>query len=143
MSSLNAKPNAIYPNLTVDLSAAIGKLVTYANGTPAVNASTTVAAVGVVLDARTRAIGSPITGYDYQNAIGILGALQGSFLGLISANANPLFFGDTVIQANDGTLTNDPGPGTARVVVGVVGAIGGAVAGDLTEIVFIAPQVRV
>lgn len=141
-SVLQAKGNAIYSELTVDLSGSIGKLVTFTAGVPAVNTSTTVAAVGIVLDSRKRAVGSPPASYEYENAIGILGGLDGAYRGLISANATPLNFGDTVIQAADGTLTNDTGPGNARVVVGVVAAIGGAVAGDWTEIVFYTPQVR-
>lgn len=140
-SSLQAKGNAIYVDNSLDLTAAIGKLVTFAAGVPAVNASATVPAIGIVLDARTR---TPIVGGPtyYDNSIGILGGLPGPVRGQISAAATPLNFGDTLIQAADGTLTNDPGPGNARVVVGVMSDKNGAVAGDLAECTLFTPQVR-
>jgi hypothetical protein len=140
-SALQAKGNAIYPDQTTDLSEAIGKLVTFTAGVPAVNASTTVPAIGVVLDARTR---TPITGATTRidNSIGILGGLPGPCRGQISAAATPLTFGATLIQAADGTLTNDPGAGTPRVVVGVLTDENGAQPGDLAEVTFFTPQIR-
>ena len=137
-STLQAKGNAIYPETATDLSAGIGKLVTFTAGVPSVSASATVPAVGIVLDARKRTVGSTTTN---DNAIGILGALPGPVRAQISATATPLKFGDTVQQAADGTLTNDAGAG-ARVVVGVVSDLNGAVAGDLAEIAFFTPQIR-
>lgn len=138
-SSLQAKGNAIYLDTSTDLSAAIGKLVTFTAGTPAVSASATVPAVGVVLDARTRT-STGTTRYD--NAIGILGGLPGPCRGLISPASAPLNFGDTVMQAADGTLTKDSGPGSPRVVVGVMTDQNGAQPGDLAEITFFTPQIR-
>lgn len=138
-SMLQAKGNAIYVDNSTDLSAAIGKLVTYANGTPSVNASSTVAAVGVVLDARTRTVFNTTR---YDNAIGMLGGLPGPVRAVISATSVPLNFGDGLMQAADGTLTKDIGPGTPRVVVGVMTDLNGAQPGDECEVTLFTPSVR-
>ena len=71
-SSLYAKGSPIYPDTTQDFSAAVGKLVTFAAGVPAINASATVPAVGVVLDASKRTAVNVTT---YSNSIGIMGGL--------------------------------------------------------------------
>jgi hypothetical protein len=140
-STLQAKGNAIYAETATDLSAAIGKLVTFSAGVPSVNASATVPAVGVVLDARKRqAITGGATYYD--NAIGVLGALPGPVRALINASSAPLSFGDTLQQAADGTLTKDLGPGNARVVVAVMTDLNGANPGDDCEVTFFTPQIR-
>jgi hypothetical protein len=140
---LQAKGNAIYADTSTDLSAAIGKLVTFAGGTPSVNASTTVAAVGVVLDARTRTIVlSGVTTTRMDNAIGMLGGLPGPVRASISAASAPLNFGDTLMQAADGTLTRDIGPGSPRVVVGVMSDLNGAQPGDACECTLFTPSVR-
>jgi hypothetical protein len=136
---LQARGNAIYVDTTTDLSAAIGKLVTFSGGTPAVNASTTVAAVGIVLDARTRTVFNTTR---YDNAIGMLGGLPGPVRAVVSADSPPLNFGDTLMQAADGTLTRDAGPGTARVVVGVMSDLNGAQPGDECEVTVFTPQIR-
>jgi hypothetical protein len=139
-SALQAKGNAIYYDNTTDLSAAIGKLATFSAGAPAVSASATVPAVGIVLDARTRTI---LNATRYDNAIGVLGSLPGPVRAVISAGSAPLNFGDTLMQAADGTLTKDVGPGTARVVVGVMTDENGAVAGDECEVTLFTPQIRI
>ena len=140
-SSLQAKGNAIYAETATDLSAAIGKLVTFAGGAPSVNTSTTVPAVGVVLDARKRQAITGGTTY-YDNAIGILGCLPGPVRAIINASSAPLSFGDTLQQAADGTLTKDLGAGNARVVVAVMSDLNGANPGDECEVTFITPQIR-
>ena len=56
-SSLYAKGNPIYVDTTTDLSAAIGKMVTFSAGVPSVSNSATVPATGLVLDARTKTTG--------------------------------------------------------------------------------------
>lgn len=140
-SALQAKGNAIYAETVTDLSTAIGKLVTFAAGVPAVNTSTTVPAVGVVLDARKRqAITGGATYYD--NALGLLGGLPGPVRAIINANSAPLNFGDTLQQANDGTLTKDLGNGNNRVVVAVMSDLNGANPGDECEVTFFTPQIR-
>ena len=139
-SALQAKGNAIYQDTTTDLSASIGKLVTFSAGVPAVSASATVPAVGIVLDARKR---TPIAGGTsyYDNAIGILGLLPGPVRVLISATATKISFGDALQQSTDGTLTNDAGSG-ARLIVGICTDENGAVAGDLAEVSLFAPIAR-
>lgn len=138
-SSLQAKGNAIYVETATDLSAAIGKLVTFTGGAPGVNASTTVPAVGIVLDARTRTV---FTTTRYDNAIGMLGGLPGPVRAVISVGSAPLNFGDTLQQAADGTLTKDLGPGNNRVVVGVMTDLNGAQPGDECEVTLFTPQTR-
>ena len=138
-SMLQSKGNAIYVDNSTDLSAAIGKLVTFANGTPSVNASATVPAAGIVLDARTRTVFNTTR---YDNAIGILGGLPGPVRAVISAASAPMNFGDTLQQAADGTLTKDLGSGNQRVVVGVMTDLNGAQPGDECEVTLVTPQVR-
>jgi len=140
-STLQAKGNAIYAETATDLSAAIGKLVTFTAGAPSVSASATVPAVGIVLDARKRVSVNNTTTY-FDNAIGVLGALPGPVRALISATSAPLSFGDTLQQATDGTLTKDVGPGTARVVLAVMTDLNSANPGDDCEVTFITPQIR-
>lgn len=137
-STLYAKANAIYQDTTTDLSAALGKLLTFAAGVPAVNASATVPAVGLVMDARTR---TPIAGAAtyYDNAIGILGGLEAPCRVLISAGSAPLFAGDRVMQAADGTVTKEV-TGNPRVVVGIMTDKNGAQPGDLAEVTLFTPQ---
>jgi hypothetical protein len=134
-SSLYAKGNPIYPDTTTDLSAAIGKLVTFAAGIPSVSASATVPAVGIVLDARTRTTGSVTT---YDNSIGILASLPAPVRVQLSAASAALAFGDQLMQAADGTVTKNI-TGSARVVVGVCTDKNGANPGDLFEAVLCDP----
>ena len=129
-SSLYAKGNPVYLNTTTDLSASIGMLVTFAAGVPSVNASATVPAIGIVLDARTRTPASGVTTYD--NAIGILGLMPAPVRAKLSATSAALAFGDTVMQAADGTVTKNV-TGNPRVVVGVCTDLNGAQPGDLFE----------
>jgi hypothetical protein len=137
-SVLQAKGNAIYPETVTDLSAAIGKLVVFTAGVPAVSASATVAAIGIVLDARKRVVGAVTT---YDNAIGILGGIPGPVRAMISATSAALSFGDALQQAADGTLTKDLGAGHARVTVGILTDLNGAVAGDLAEVTLFTPKI--
>ena len=137
-SSLQAKGNAIYMETATDLSALIGKLVTFSAGVPSASASATVPAVGIVLDARTRTVASTTT---YQNSIGILGLLPGPVRAKISGTATAISFGDALQQSTDGTLTNDAGSG-ARLIVGICTDKNGAVAGDLCEVSLFAPIAR-
>jgi hypothetical protein len=135
-SALQAKGNAIYLDATVDFSAAVGKLVVFSAGVPAVNASATIPAVGVVLDARTRTALNVTT---YVNSLGILGGLPGPCRGQISAASAGLCFGDRLMQAADGTLTKEV-TGSPRVVVGILSDQNGANPGDLAEVTYFTPQ---
>lgn len=110
-----------------DLSASIGKLVTFSAGVPSVSASATVPAPGLVLDARKRVVGSTTT---YDNSILLLGGGE-VVLAKISASATAISVGDELQQSTDGTLTNDAGSG-ARLIVAV--AVQSAVAGDLAVV---------
>ena len=118
-----------------DLSAAIGKTVTFAAGVPSVSASATVPVSGIVLDARKRVVGSNTS---YDNSILLLGSGE-VVLAKISATATAISAGDELQQAADGTLTNDAGSG-ARLIVGV--AIQPAVAGDLARVLVFKPTPR-
>jgi hypothetical protein len=135
---LQAKGNAIYPETATDLSALVGKLLTFSAGVPSASASATVPAVGIVLDARTRTVGSVTT---YQNSIGVLCLLPGPVRVKISSTATAISFGDLLQQAADGTLTNDAGTGQ-RMIVGVCTDLNGAVAGDLCEAALHEPTAR-
>jgi len=138
MSSILSKGNAIFVETATDLSALIGKLVTFSAGVPAASASATVPAVGIVLDARKRTVGSTTT---YDNSIGILGGIPGTVRAKISSTATAIKFGDALQQSTDGTLTNDAGSG-ARVIVGICAELNGAVAGDLCDVVLWSPNTR-
>lgn len=133
MSSLAARGNPILPVTGVDLSAALGKLVTMTAGVPAVSASATVPAVGVVLEGNVAAKNS---------SIGFLGGNLPPVRALISAASADLATGDTLQQAADGTLTKDLGAGNARVVCAVLTDLNGAKAGDLAEVTFFPGQIR-
>lgn len=135
-SSLYSKGNPIYVDNTTDLSAAIGKLVTFAAGVPAVSASATVPASGVVLDARTRTPASGVTTYD--NTIGMLASLPAPVRVQLSATSAALSFGDRLMQAADGTVTKEV-TGQARVIVGNCADKNGAQPGDLFEAVLCDP----
>jgi len=139
-STYQAKGNAIYKDDTTNLSASIGKLITFSGGTPAINASTTVPAVGLLLDARTR---QPIAGGTtyYDNEIGIMGALPGPVRALYSTAAPVASFGTVLMQAGDGTLTPEV-TGSARVVVGILTDENGANPGDFCEVAFFTPSYR-
>ena len=124
-SSLQACGNAVYaypPDATftgVDFSASRGLLVASdANGNLTVNTSTTVPAIGIIMD------GSIAT---KPSAIGILGGLPGPVWVKLSGTVKPF---QRVQQAADGGVVADAGPGNARVVVGTLGATGG-VDGDI------------
>lgn len=132
-SALYAQGNAVVPVTGVDLSAALGKAVKFAAGVPAVNDSATVPAIAVVLDGNTA---------DKQSSLGILGGLDAPVLVQIAADAAALKFGDTIMQKNDGTFTNDAGAGNARCVCGVITDPNGAIAGQLVAAQLFAPQIR-
>jgi len=138
MSSILSRGNGIFVETATDLSALIGSLVTFSAGVPAASASATVPAVGIVLDARKRTVGSTTT---YDNSIGILGGILGAVRAKISSTATAIKFGDELQQAADGTLTNDAGSG-ARVIVGVCAELKGAVAGDLCDVITVKPYAR-
>lgn len=138
-NSLLAQGSAIFSETVTDLSAAIGKLVTFTAGVPAVSASATIPAVGLVLDSRKRTVGATT---NIENSIALIGCVPGAMRAIISATATPIKFGDTLQQAADGTLTNDAGSGTGRVVVGVCADLNGAVAGDECAVAFFTPQIR-
>ena len=132
MSSLAARGVPILPFTGVDLSAALGKLVTFSAGVPAVSASATVPAMGIVLDGNTSTKVS---------SIGLLGANLPPVRALISSTSAVLYTGDAVQQYSDGTLTKDAGTG-GRVVVGVVTDSNGAQPGDLAEVTLFPGQIR-
>jgi len=136
-STLYAKGNPIYQDTTTDLSAAIGKLVTFAAGVPAVSASATVPAVGLVMDARTRTPVSGVTTYD--NSIGFLSSMPAPVRVKLSAASVALVFGDQIMQAADGTVTKNI-TGQNRVIVGVCSDKNGAQPGDLFEAVMCDPS---
>lgn len=131
-TSLAVRGNSIYPSLGVDLSAALGKLVKYAAGVAAVSASATVPAEGIVLEANVAA---------KQSSIGILGGNLPPVRALLSGATAAVKLGDKLMQAADGTLTKDVGPGTARVVVAICCELNGGVANDLVEITPITPMI--
>ena len=131
-SSLAARGLPIYPFTGVDLSASLGKTITFTAGVPAVSASATVPATGVVLEGNVAA---------KQSSIGILGANLPPVSVLISSTSAALSPGDGLMQAADGTLTKDTGSG-ARVVCGVLTDPNGAIAGDLAEAVVFPGQIR-
>lgn len=115
----------------VDLSAALGKLVTFNAGVPAVNASATVPAAGIVLD------GNPAA---KESSIGLLGGNLPPVRALISGAQ--LYPGDLVQQAADGSVSKDLGTGNARCTCGFLSDPNGAVAGDFAEVTFFTPQIR-
>jgi len=129
-STLFAKGNPIYVDTSTDLSAAVGKLVTFAAGNPVVSASATVPASGIVLDARTRTPASGVTVYD--NSIGMLASLPAPVRVQLSATSAALVFGDRLMQAADGTVTKEV-TGQNRVIVGNCSDKNGAQPGDLFE----------
>ena len=128
MSVLAARQTPILPITGTDLSALLGKLITFSAGVPAVSASATVPAVAIVLDGNIATKNS---------SVGFLAANLPPVRAKISATATAISLGDTLQQSTDGTLTNDAGTG-ARVVVGVCTDPNGAVAGDLCEVAFFA-----
>jgi hypothetical protein len=139
MSDINALRAAspIFRENATDLSAAIGKLVTFSAGVPSVSASATVPVTGIVLDSRKRVV----TGNTYyDNSILLLGTGE-VVLAKISSSATAIKFGDELQQAADGTLTNDAGSG-ARVIVGICADLNGASAGDLCAVLVHKPFAR-
>ena len=134
-SSLYAKGNSIYVDTTTDLSAAIGKMVTFSAGVPSVSNSATVPATGLVLDARTKTTGNVTT---YMNSIAMLASIPAPVRVLLSAASAALSFGDQLMQAADGTVTKNV-TGSARCVVGVCTDENGAQPGDLFEAVICDP----
>lgn len=128
MSSLYSRGNAILPfTPSADHTDKEGYLVGLAVETATISASATVPAKGVILDGR------PTTG---KSSIGILGALAAP---IRMRASGAITKGDRVMQAADGTVVTDAGPGTARVVVGI--ALEAAVAGQLFEVAALAPMI--
>jgi len=76
------------------------------------------------------------------STVGFLGGNLPPVRALIDAGSAQLYQGDLLMQAASGALTADVGPGTNRVVVGVLTDPDGAVAGDLAEVTFFGPQIR-
>ena len=135
MESALIAGSAVIRETATDLSAAIGKTVTFSAGVPSVSASATVPVTGIVLDARKRVVGS--TTYN-DNSILLLGSGE-VVLGKISATATAISAGDELQQAADGTFTNDAGSG-ARLILAV--AIKAAVAGDMVPLLVCKPIAR-
>ena len=131
-TSLAARGVPVYPVTGVDLSAALGKLIQFTAGVPAVSASATIPANGIVLEA---AVAAKVS------SVGLFGGNLPPVRGLLSGATAAVKFGDRLMQAADGTFTKDVGPGTARVVVAEVGELNGGVAGDLIEIVPLSPMI--
>jgi hypothetical protein len=128
MSALKQRENAILPVTGTDLSAKQGYIYKAdAAGGIALNDSTTVAAMAVVLDGEVAA---------KQSSLGILGAIEGTVLFKASGAGKKY---DRLAQAADGTVIKDPGAGTARVVIGV--ACEDFAAGDLFEGAPLAPMI--
>lgn len=118
-SALFARPNSLFtyqdPNNVTDFTGKEGYLLADSNGALGVNASATVPAVAVVLDGLPP--GRP-------TACGTLGKTPPVRLragGTISQFSR-------LIQNAAGQVVADPGPGTARVIVGL--SLEAAVAGD-------------
>ncbi len=113
---------------TADHTALKGYLVANSGGNAAVNTSTTVPALGVILD------GEPTTGKD---AIALLGGNHGTVKlkagGAITAFAK-------LQQKNDGTVIVDAGTG-ARVIVGL--ALEAAALNEIFEAMVIFPVIGV
>ncbi len=130
MSALYKRAAAIFASTGVDLSAALGKLVTFSAGVPAVSASATVPATGIVIEAEVAA---------KQSSLGVIGALSGTVLAKLSASTAAVAQGDKLQQAADGTLTKETTG--ARVTVAVVVDPNGGVAGDLVEVALITPVI--
>jgi hypothetical protein len=139
-STLYAKGNPIYVDNTTDFETAnsLGKLVTFTNGVPALVASATLPATGVIMDARTR---TPLIGGTtyYDNSIGILGCLEAPVRVAIDAGSVALNPGDRVMQTAAGTVTKEV-TGSARFVVGILTDKNGAQPGDLAEVTLFTPQ---
>lgn len=104
-----------------------GYLVGLAGDVATISASATVPAEGVILD------GNDV---DAESSIGILGTLAGT---VRLKTSGAIAKGARVMQAADGTIVTDAGPGTARVVVGI--ALEAADAGDLIEVATFAPMI--
>ena len=138
-SALQSKGNAVFQTAladAVDFTSAIGQLLVFSAGTPAVNSSSSVISTAIVLDCRKRVVAGNTY---YDNVIGILGGLRGAYRAKIGTTA-ALKFGDSLMQDTAGNLIKDAGTGT-RVVCGVL-AETDAVTGDLASVVLFAPQTR-
>lgn len=139
MSSLLSKGNGIFAETATDLSASIGKFVTFSAGVPSVVSSATTFPTGIVLDARKRVVAGNTTN---DNAIGAVGGgITGTVRAKIKSDATAIKLGDELQLAADGTLTNDAGSGN-RVILAVCAELKGAVAGDLADVVLKAPTLR-
>ena len=111
---------------TADHSANKGYLVVNSSGSAALNASATVAALGVILD------GEPTTGKD---SIGLLGGN----LGTVKLKAGGTITAFTKLQQkNDGTVIVDAGTGS-RVIIGM--ALEAAVNTEIFEAMVWKPEV--
>lgn len=130
MSALFSRSNAVVPFTPsathVDKE---GYLVDLAGDTATISSSATVPADGVILE------GQATTG---QSSIGILGALSGT---VRLKTSGAIAKGARVIQAADGTVVTDSGPGNARVVVGVALEASTAAGGELIEVATMAPMI--
>jgi hypothetical protein len=118
-SALFARPNSLFtyqdPNNVTDFSNANGLLVADNAGALTVNASATAPAVAVVLD------GLPPGRPTSMGTLGKTPPIRLRSGGTISQFSR-------LVQNAAGQVVADPGPGTARVIVGL--ALEAAVAGD-------------
>ncbi|MGP8200218.1 MAG: hypothetical protein ACLQU4_12030 [Limisphaerales bacterium] len=118
-SALFARPNSLFtyqdPNNVTDFTGTEGYLVAASAGALTVSASATVPAVAVVLD------GLPPGRPTSLGALGKTPPIRLRAGGTISQFSR-------LVQSATGQVVADPGPGTARVIVGL--ALEAAVAGD-------------
>jgi hypothetical protein len=118
-SALFARPNSLFtyqdPNNTVDFTGKEGYLVADTAGALTISASATVPAVAVVLDGLPP--GRP-------TSLGTIGKTPP--VRLRAAGTITQF--DRLVQNAAGQVIADPGPGNARVIVGL--ALESAVSGD-------------
>ena len=129
MNSLFVRESAVISQSpAADYSAKTGYLVGLAGGTATVSASGTVPVDGVIVEGG-KDINSKVT-------VAVLGAVAGT---LRMKAGGAITNGDRVAQNTDGTVITDPGPGTARVVVGI--ALEDGVSGDLIEVAPVAPMI--
>jgi hypothetical protein len=130
MSALFCRSNAVVPFTPsathVDKQ---GYLVDLAGEVATISTSATVPAKGVILD------GQATTG---QSSIGILGTIDGT---VRMKTSGAIAKGARVIQAADGTIVTDTGPGNARVVVGVALEASTAAGAELIEVAPMAPMI--
>lgn len=130
-NALKTRESAIYPlKPAADYSAKKGYTVTDDGVTATLSASAAVPATGVILEGGKDA-NSLIT-------VGVLGGFEGTCLLKTSGVINP---GKRVQQAADGTILEDAGPGTGRVVIGKNLEPAANAIGDMIEVATFPPMI--